>query len=229
VLVKRVVRTVTSSGVLRSTRPALRTEGEAMSAQVGGGMSDTVNGRQVVITGGSDVTITASSGERLANLTAPENGCQPLRRWSEVSLLVSCSSGIWLLPLDGSAPTRLAQYLPAGQGGGYGLADVYRVSGQLYGWEQPSCGSVWALARIGADQQPHLLPPHVGKLPIYGSPLAVTDNAFYYVVSTGGCSAAKTSTLYRYAPAQHAVTVLLGGTAGGGTVISAKTIGDPAS
>lgn len=221
------VRVVDPSGAVRSTRPATSADVYPADAFGQSVIAASVNGRPVVISGGKGraLTIDDLAGHRITTLLGPERGCAPDKPWSRRSLLVRCGSGFWELSLDGGPAVRLARPDPGivlrdgTRDLPYGLFDLYRVSGQLYGGEVESCGGNEAIARIGADQLPHRVPARVGGLPTSGGITGVTDTAFYYLTVTGGCSSPVT-TLYSYAPAQHRVTKLLGG-----TILAALTLG----
>lgn len=205
--------------------------GKVLSAtDVVSGVPVVVNGRPAWIRhAGRTITINAGANHVLSTLRQPGEDCQAVRPWSATAVLMLCDNGFWAVPMDGQTPvTHLAKVGITHQGGftdyPFFLYDLVRVGGRRLALEAGSCGGGSAIAPIGPDLKPHRL-DLLG--PTGGAVTGVTDDAIYYVRrEIAGCQM-RVGTLYRYSPAQHRASILLGGARGGGTVREALTIDSP--
>jgi hypothetical protein len=215
-------RIVDDAGHTRSVRPSSAVD-HALNTATGSRLPLTMNGQPVIVTSGRSIVIRTLAGRTLATLRMPGGGCLVIEPWDDSSLAVQCDSGMFAVPLDGSAPVTIAKPAPrvrVGQGTNLGrlpyrLYDVVRVAGHEYGVEVPSCGANDRIARVGDDLVARAV--EEDGVAVSGAVSGHTDDAFYYVKMTG-CQASG-GTLYRYTPADHKIVALLGDAAHGGGVV----------
>jgi hypothetical protein len=216
----QTARVVDRRGALVSSRPATANE-RAAAVGTPGSISATVNGTAVTISGSKPFVVSAADGHQVTSVATPRGqACTAVRVWSPTAVLARCPSGMWAVPLDASPPTLLATPDPGVRGKDgtvdhvYQLSDLWPVDGGVFGYETPPCGADGVFVKIDAQQVPRRLSG------VSGAPVGATGATLYYVQQSGGCQA-PVSTYDAYTPATKMVTTLLGGSANGGTVLSA--------
>jgi hypothetical protein len=154
---------------------------------------------------------------------ASEKHCDPLRWWDSSSTVVvaRCSgaeydSQLWLVPVDGTAPTALTAPNNGQTGPDYGDLNAWQLPSGTFIQAAGACGVVY-LAKLNADgtTSPVSVPDVDGKtiqvIGVNGTSLRLHARA-----ACGGGKA-----LVDYNPATGTSTVLLGGPVNGGSVVTA--------
>jgi hypothetical protein len=151
-------------------------------------------------------------------------GCKPIRWWQPDVVLATCSKGslssLWLVPLDGSAPTLLD-----GPPSSTPNSNAWRIGNETIVAHGPSCGGGVRLDRVDSSgtATPLSIPAPVhnnGYLRVTG----VTSDSFYLIIN-GQCEGRAIETLVRYDYGKRTSTVLFGGAVGGGSVRVGLTLG----
>jgi len=98
-----------------------------------------LDGTQLIVSDGTSLRVMGNDGTFIRLLDAPAEMCDPVRWWDDHTILASCvpdawfADGgyyhvLWLVPFDGSAPTRLtAEPDPDLDVVEFGFADAWRV------------------------------------------------------------------------------------------------------
>jgi hypothetical protein len=197
------------------------------SATQGGGFLFAPNTGGMLVATSAGFELVSLAGQGLSSLPmAAAGNCQPERWWEPGVALASCVAGsgvpsLWLVPLDGAAPTRLTEPPPPGSPDA-GDVDAWRLPSGTYVQDLGGCGYEY-LARLeaGGTTISVAVPGAVrGKsvsvLGAYGSRLSL--------IATSPCTGG--GFLAWFNPVTRAVTQVLGGRVNGGSVEEAILFGD---
>ncbi|MBI5157509.1 MAG: hypothetical protein HZA58_05775 [Acidimicrobiia bacterium] len=112
-----------------------------------------LDGTQLIVGDGTSLRVMSNDGTLVRSLDTPAAMCDPVRWWDEDTILASCvpdawfADGgyyhvLWLIPFDGSAPTRLtADPDPELDVVEFGFADAWRVGGRTLLQWWGDCGA----------------------------------------------------------------------------------------
>jgi hypothetical protein len=180
---------------------------------------------ELAIAGQTGIALLTATGQ-VTRVLAPPAGstaCVPHSMWSASAIVASCSSGhhdtgAYLIPLDGSQPTRLV--LPAPPAGYFGVANAWPMAGHTLVTLGTGCGPPGVeLVRTDGSRAQLGLPRAKGT---YGT--VVPSQAYDTTIiasTTGarGCGGGNGPSLMSYDISTHKTTVLLGPGLNGGAVI----------
>jgi hypothetical protein len=195
-----------------------------------GGVLPTPDGAQLVLGTSKGLALMGNDGTPGKSLPVPGklSTCSPVRWWSSTVVLSRCrgasrysSAGqLWLVPVDGAAPTALTAVNSA-QGDDPGFAGDY---GDTDAWELPSGTFLQSIGACGTEFMSRLTPDgHTTRVKIPG----VSDSVHVtgvsgdkmVLVAKAGCGGG--TSLLAYDPAANTFTALLGPTVNGGSVVEA--------
>ena len=197
-------------------------------------LASTFNGRYLSTPDGTQLVLGTASGLALmgndgtvgkALPVAGRTGCSPVRWWDggAKAVLASCLAAhqpqqLWLVPIDGSAPTPLTAPItdPASQD--TGDINAWQLPAGTYVQYEGGCGAIH-LGKLNPDgtvskvSVPNVDPSHsIYVIGVHGGNLDLK-------ATVAGCGPAQS--LLEYDPAAGTTTVLLGPPLNGGAVISA--------
>lgn len=174
-----------------------------------------MDGTQLVFTTRQGFELVNNEGQPLTYIPTGPSGlspegpiglCQPVSWWMAAEMLVSCEINppqLWLVPIDGSPPSRLA---PAG------YDDAWRTSTGDY-LQRTGCKPALCLAKLsqGGTATPVTVPPQFSQAEVRGA----YENQLAVLQLPSGATGGY---LDWFDPATHSVTALLGGSVNGGSV-----------
>lgn len=226
----------TTEGTIPMQRFSLLGRHEVSFATRFSGSGTTQGGGFLLTPNTGDMLVATSTGFELVNLagrgllplpmTATAGNCQPERWWQPDVALASCVDGsgvpsLWLVPLDGAAPSRLTAPPPP-RSPDAGDVDAWKLPSGTYVQDLGGCGYEY-LARLGAGgtTAPVAVPGtvrgrSVSILGAYGSRLSF--------IATSPCTGG--GFLAWFNPVTKEVTQVLGGTVNGGAVEEALLYGE---
>jgi len=160
-------------------------------------------------------------GKKNVAVSPSYSGCTPIRWWQPGVVLASCSKNsaarLWLVPLDGSAPSVLDR--PAQ--GGVANSNAWRLGIGTIVAHGPSCGTGVQLDRLDGTALPIPAPvPNDGFVRVAG----VTSDSIYLITGVQ-CQGNTIEALVRYDYIRNTSTVLFGGSVRGGSVRFGLTLG----
>jgi TolB protein len=172
---------------------------------------------------GNDGTI----GATLAVPGFPD--CNPTRWWDDATVLATCnvgsgtdkfSSQLWLVPVDGSAPTALTKPNDGSTGPDYSDMNAWKLPAGTFVQAAGGCGTL-LLVKLNPDGTTTTLDvPHTeGSIKVIG-----VDGAHLVLQSHNGCE--RGVSLLDYDPATNISTVLLGPSVNGGGVLDTVAFAD---
>jgi hypothetical protein len=185
------------------------------------GFLSTPDGAALVL--GSDTGLSVMGNDGTPGRSLPVTGqanCHPLRFWDEdATVLAKCGDGtseLWLVPVDGSAPTALTAPNDGQTGPDYGDVDAWRLPAGTFVQDLGACGVIY-LAKLNADgtttevNVPDVMGGTIDVVGVNGDSLRLQAKA----ACGGGIS------LVDYNPTTNRTTTLLGSPLNGGGVVSA--------
>lgn len=188
----------------------------------GGGYLSTPDGTELVLGGESGgLTLVGNDGTPGRTLPVPgQTTCGPLRFWdADATVLAKCggdASRLWLVPIDGSAPTALTAPNDGQTGPDYGDIGAWQLPAGTFVQDVGACGVIY-LAKLNADgtttevKVPDVKGGTIDVVGVNGDSLRLQAKA----ACGGGIS------LVDYNPTTSTTTTLLGSPLNGGGVISA--------
>jgi TolB protein len=188
------------------------------------GYLSTPDGTQLVLGTASGLALMGNDGAAGKALPiAGQKDCSPVRWWDEGTNVAlarcdasSAGSQLWLVPVDGGAPTALTAPNNGHSGPDYGDLDAWQLPGGTYVQAAGACGVVF-LAKLRDDgtTSPVSVPDvKSGSVVVLGA-----NGGDLYLQARAGCGGGKA--LIDYNPAANTSTVLLGPPVNGGGVINA--------
>lgn len=219
---------VSLDGTHQLTYPA-----DALGSRFTGEFLSTADGTHLVL--GTDTGLTVVGNDGTVGKRLPIGGaswCQPTRWWDDDATIAIANcrtadesgSRLWLVPVDGRAPTALTATIDGTTGPVYGAGSAWNLPDGIFVQGYGACGVklLTELDRVGAiptevkvpDVDPHssvdVIGAHDGHLDLRAS---------------RACGAGQS--LLDYDPATRTSTVLLGGDVNGGGVINALSYASP--
>jgi hypothetical protein len=154
-----------------------------------------------------------------------QTDCTPLRWWDgklSTTVLAKCSadqgSQLWLVPIDGGAPTALTAPNNGQQAPDLGNVNAWQLPAGTYVQYLGGCGAIH-LGKLGADGT--ATPVSVPDVNVHHSILVVGVNGGDLDLEAMVAGCAPSQSLIDYNPAAGTSTVLLGPPLNGGAVIAA--------
>jgi TolB protein len=186
------------------------------------GYLSTPDGMRLVVGTASGLALMGNDG--VAGRALPIAGqkeCAPMRWWDTGSTIAvtrcssSAGSQLWLVPVDGGAPTALTAPNKGEHGPDYGDVSAWQLPSGTYVQAQGACGVIF-LAKLNADgtTSPVSVPEvHTATVVVVG-----VNGGHLDLQAAVGCGGGQS--LIDYNPAAGTSTVLLGPPVNGGGVTS---------
>jgi hypothetical protein len=187
------------------------------------------DGTRLVLGTDAGLVLMGNDGTVGAALTIPGyTDCSPVRWWDDATVLTSCSGGsgtdhyasqLWLVPVDGSAPTALTAPNHGTTSPDYGDLNAWEMPAGTFVQAAGGCGVIF-LAKLNPDGTTTKLDiPHTqGSVKVIG-----VDGEHLILQSYNGCE--RGESLFDYDPATNTSTVLLGPSVNGGGVVDTVAYG----
>ncbi|OBG58310.1 hypothetical protein A5702_08225 [Mycobacterium sp. E3339] len=182
------------------------------------GYLSTPDGTQLVVGTASGVALMGNDGAAGRALPiAGDKDCTPMRWWDPDSTvaLTRCASRLWLVPIDGGAPTALTAPTN-GKGPDYGDLNAWQLPAGTFVQAAGACGVIY-LAKLNGDGT--TAPVAVAGVKGRSVVVVGVNGGDLNLQGRAGCGSGQS--LIDYNPAAGTSTVLLGPTVNGGGVISA--------
>jgi hypothetical protein len=188
------------------------------------GYLSTPDGTRLLLGTGSGLALMGNDG--VAGKALPIAGqkeCAPMRWWDTGSTIAvtrcssSAGSQLWLVPVDGGAPTALTAPNNGGKGPDYGDVNAWQLPTGTYVQALGACGVIFLAKLNGDGTTSKVLVPQVNSATVVVVGVNGGDLELQAKVGCGGGQS-----LIDYNPAAGTSTVLLGPSVNGGGVISAK-------
>jgi len=191
-------------------------------AQDFGGVLSSPDGNELVLGTGSGLALMSNDGTPGDALpVVGQADCRPLRWWDAdaKTVLANCGSHpsqLWLVPVDGTAPTALTAPNEGQTGNDLGDVDAWQLPAGTFVQDLGACGVIY-LAKLNSDgtttevDVPDVRGGSINVIGVNGDSLRLQAKA----ACGGGRS------LVDYNPSANTSTVLLGPPVNGGGVISA--------
>lgn len=179
---------------------------------------------EMVLGGTTGIALMTATGHltRVLALPAGSTSCQPHRLWSPTVLVASCSNrhgdtGAYLMPLDGSLPTRLSVAVaPAGY---FGVENAWAMSGHTLVTLGTGCGPPGVeLVRTDGTHAQFGLPRAKGTYGVVVPIQAYDTTIIAMTTGANQCVGDKGPSLTSIDINTHKATVLLGPGLNGGAV-----------
>ncbi|HTI76436.1 MAG TPA: hypothetical protein VL634_15670 [Mycobacterium sp.] len=189
----------------------------------------TPDGTRLVLGTSAGLVVMGDDGAVVSTLSMPDRSpCTPVRWWDEqpgAIVVAQCvpdgdrASRLWLVPLDGSAPTPLTALKDGLTGPDYADLDAWKLPTGTYVQAMGACGVVF-LAKVNADGTTSEVdvPNTEGSVGVLGA-----NGGHLYLHTKAGCGGGQA--IIDYDPAANTSTVLLGGPLNGGGVDDARLYG----
>jgi hypothetical protein len=186
------------------------------------GVLSSPDGNELVLGTGSGLALMSNDGTPGNALPVDgQTDCRPLRWWDAdaTTVLANCGSHpsqLWLVPVDGTAPTALTAPNDGQTGADLGDVDAWQLPAGTFVQDISACGVIY-LAKLNADgtttevDVPDVRGGSINVIGLNGDSLRLQAKA----ACGGGRS------LVDYNPSTNTSTVLLGPPVNGGGVISA--------
>jgi hypothetical protein len=185
------------------------------------GYLSTPDGTELVLGSDSGLSLVGNDGTPGRELAvAGKTSCRPLRFWdTDATVLAKCggaTSQLWLVPIDGSAPTALTAPNDGQTGPDYGDVDAWHLPAGTFVQDLGACGVIY-LAKLDADgttsevEVPDVTAGTIVVVGVNGDSLRLQVKA----ACGGGIS------LVDFDPTTNTTTTLLGSPLNGGGVIDA--------
>lgn len=213
------LRRVDLSGKQQLTYPVDNLGGEFNASYL-----STPDGTRLVLGTDTGLSMMGNDGTPGKQLPVPDAGnCSPVRWWETDVALTRCYgpefsySRLWLVPIDGTAPTPLTGKNDGTQGQDLGDLNAWQLPAGTFVQAAGGCGFVY-LAKLTADgtttpvSVPDVEDNHSVRV------LGVADGQLQ-LQATLSCGSGES--LLEYDPASGTSTVLLGGDVNGGGVVDA--------
>jgi hypothetical protein len=180
------------------------------------------DGTRLVLSTAGGLTVMGNDGTLGATLSVPgQTQCSPVRWWDQATVLTDCHVGgtystqLWLVPVDGGAPTALTAPNDHQHGPDIGDGAAWKLPAGTFIQAAGACGVIY-LAKLDADgtTTPVDVPNTSGSVRVIGVHDAQLD-----LQARAGCGPGQS--LLDYDPAANTTTVLLGPSVNGGGVIDA--------
>jgi hypothetical protein len=181
------------------------------------------DGMKLVLDARGGLALMGNDGTPGRTLPIAGTHCDPLRWWDAGSTVVvaRCSgaeynSQLWLVPVDGGAPTALTAPNNGGAGPDYSDLNAWQLPSGTFVQAAGACGVIY-LAKLNADgtTSPVSVPDADGKtIQVVG--VNGTSLRLHAKAACGGGKA-----LIDYNPSTGTTTVLLGASVNGGSVVAA--------
>ncbi|CAM2739579.1 hypothetical protein X011_04780 [Mycobacterium tuberculosis variant microti OV254] len=205
--------------------PQLTYPTDKLASAFKGRYLSTPDGTQLVLGTASGLALMANDGTVGKELSSAAGSCSPVRWWDTgaKTVLASCSaanqrSRLWLVPIDGSAPTALTAPITDPASHDTGDISAWQLPAGTYVQYAGGCGAIH-LGKLNPDgtvskvSVPNVDPSHsIYVIGVHGGNLDLK-------ATVAGCGPAQS--LLEYDPAAGTTTVLLGPPLNGGAVISA--------
>jgi hypothetical protein len=226
---KAVLLTVQNHGLARvdlAGKPQLTYPTDKLAGTFHGQYLSTPDGTQLVLGTGSGLALMGNDGTVGKALpVAGETSCSPVRWWDDGAkiVLANCSAAnqpqrLWLVPIDGSAPSALTAPITDPSAHDSGDVDAWQLPAGTYVQYLGGCGAIH-LGKLNADgtvskvSVPNVDPDHsIYVIGVHGGNLDLQ-------AMVAGCGPAQS--LLDYDPVAGTATVLLGPPLNGGSVIEA--------
>jgi hypothetical protein len=188
------------------------------------GYLSTPDGTRLVVGTASGLALMGNDGVAGNALPiAGQKDCTPMRWWDPNSTVAltrcdasAAGSQLWLVPIDGGAPTALTAPNNGHNGPDYGDLDAWQLPAGTYVQAAGACGVIF-LAKLNGDgtTSPVSVPEVKGRsVAVIG-----VNGDDIYLQARAGCGGGKA--LVDYNPSANESTVLLGPSVNGGGVINA--------
>jgi TolB protein len=199
---------------------------DKLGSQFSAGYLSTPDGTVLIL--GTDAGLAVMGNDGTAGKTLPvadQTDCAPLRWWDgglATTVLARCegtgyTSRLWLVPVNGDAPSALTAPNDGQKGPDLGDANAWRIPSGTFVQALSGCGRVY-LAKLNADGT--TTPVSVPKLDEGHSVVVVGVNGDHLNLQAKlACGGGES--LVDYNPAANTSTVLLGPSVNGGGVIDA--------
>lgn len=184
---------------------------------------------EMVLAGTTGIALITATGH-VTRVLAPPAGstsCEPLNLWSTTVLVASCSSGhgdpgAYLMPLDGSPPTRLT--LASAPAGYLGVWNAWPMTGHTLATLETGCGPPGVeLVRTDGTHARFGLPRAKGTYGVVVPEQAYGTTIIATTTGANQCIADKGPSLISFDIRTHKTTVLLGPGLNGGAVAESET------
>jgi uncharacterized protein YceK len=207
-------------------KPQLTYPTDNIAGTFNGRYLSTPDGTQLVLGTGSGLAMMGNDGT--VGMPLPVSGgtgCSPVRWWDDgaKTVLATCTvdtqpQRLWLVPIDGSAPTALTAPITDSASQDNGDVDAWQLPAGTYVQYLGGCGAIH-LGKLNPDgttskvSVPNVDPQHsIYVIGVHGANLDLQ-------AMVAGCGPAQS--LLEYDPAASTATVLLGPPLNGGSVIKA--------
>jgi hypothetical protein len=187
-----------------------------------GSYLSTPDGTRLVLSTITGLTLMGNDGTLGATLPVPgQTQCSPLRWWDAASVLADCHVGdtystqLWLVPVDGSAPTALTAPNDHQHGPDIGDGMAWKLPAGTFIQASGACGVIY-LAKLNPDRTTTQVdvPNTSGSVAVIG-----VHDSHLDLQARAGCGPGQS--LLDYDPAANKTSVLLGPSVNGGGVIDA--------
>jgi TolB protein len=207
-------------------KPQLTYPTDKLPSKFNGHYLLTPDGTQLLLGTGSGLALMGNDGTLGKALPVPgATGCLPVRWWDggAKTVLANCDvakqpAQLWLVPIDGSAPTALTAPTTGQSSHDLGHVDAWQLPAGTYVQYLGGCGAIH-LGKLNPDgtvspvSVPNVDPSHsIYVIGVHGGNLDLK-------AMVAGCGPAQS--LLEYDPAAGTTTVLLGPPLNGGAVIYA--------
>lgn len=196
---------------------------DKLPGKFNGNYLSTPDGTRLIL--GTDVGLVRMGNDGTIGATLAVPGytdCSPTRWWDDSTILATCNVGsgtdtyfsqLWLVPVDGSAPTALTKPNDGSTGPNYADLNAWKLPSGTFVQAAGGCGTL-ILDKLNPDGTTSRLDvPHTeGSVNVIG-----VDGPHLVLQSHNGCE--RGVSLLDYDPATNTSTVLLGPSVNGGGVV----------
>jgi len=202
---------------------------DKLGSEFNASVLSTRDGTRLVLGTANGLSLMGNDGTVGKELLVPEaHDCTPLRWWDAGIALARCDgtdfsySRLWLVPIDGTAPTPLTAKNDGTQGQDQGDLDAWQLPAGTFVQAAGGCGFVY-LAKLTTDgtTTPVSVPNVDERRSVRVLGAADGDLQLHATLSCGNGES-----LLDYDPSSGTSTVLLGGDVNGGGVVDALTYPD---